>query len=333
MAKHGQYRSDDMKAIEVDGDRLVWADAPSPTMGDGEIRIRVKASAVNRADLSQRKGGYPPPPGASPILGLECSGVVEEIAGNVTGFKIGDAVCALLAGGGHAQEVVVPAGQVLPIPKGLSFIEAAALPEVFATAYLNLYAEAALKPGERVLLHAGASGVGTAGIQLCRAFGNPVFVTAGSDDKIERCLSLGAAGGANRHDGSFVDHVAAWTAGNGFDVILDPVGAAYLQDNIGSLAIDGRLVLIGLLGGVSAELPLGPMLRKRLRVIGSTLRARSVAAKSVIMSSLHDRVWPLIESGQIRPIVEAVFPIAETGRAHELLASDQTFGKLVLAID
>ncbi len=322
-----------MKAIEVDGDRLVWTDAPSPTLGDGEIRIRVKASAVNRADLSQRKGGYPPPPGASPILGLECSGVVEEIADHVTGFKVGDAVCALLAGGGHAQEVVVPAGQVLPIPKGLSFIEAAALPEVFATAYLNLYAEAALQPGERVLLHAGASGVGTAGIQLCRAFGNPVFVTAGSDDKIERCLSLGAAGGANRHDGSFVNHVAAWTAGKGFDVILDPVGAAYLQDNIGSLAIDGRLVLIGLLGGVSAELPLGPMLRKRLRVIGSTLRARSVAAKSVIMSSLHDRVWPLIESGQIRPIVEAVFPIAETGRAHELLASDKTFGKLVLTID
>ena len=322
-----------MKAIEVDGDRLVWTDAPSPTLGDGEIRIRVKASAVNRADLSQRKGGYPPPPGASPILGLECSGVVEEIADHVTGFKVGDAVCALLAGGGHDQEVVVPAGQVLPIPKGLSFIEAAALPEVFATAYLNLYAEAALQPGERVLLHAGASGVGTAGIQLCRAFGNPVFVTAGSDDKIERCLSLGAAGGANRHDGSFVNHVAAWTAGKGFDVILDPVGAAYLQDNIGSLAIDGRLVLIGLLGGVSAELPLGPMLRKRLRVIGSTLRARSVAAKSVIMSSLHDRVWPLIESGQIRPIVEAVFPIAETGRAHELLASDKTFGKLVLTID
>ena len=322
-----------MKAIEVDGDRLVWTDAPSPTLGDGEIRIRVKASAVNRADLSQRKGGYPPPPGASPILGLECSGVVEEIASHVTGFKVGDAVCALLAGGGHAQEVVVPAGQVLPIPKGLSFIEAAALPEVFATAYLNLYSEAALKPGERVLLHAGASGVGTAGIQLCRAFGNPVFVTAGSDDKIERCLSLGAAGGANRHAGSFVDHVAAWTDGKGFDVILDPVGAGYLQDNIGSLAIDGRLVLIGLLGGVSAELPLGPMLRKRLRVIGSTLRARSVAAKSVIMSSLHDRVWPLIESGQIRPIVEAVFPIAETGRAHELLASDKTFGKLVLTID
>ena len=322
-----------MKAIEVDGDRLVWADTPSPILCDGEIRIRVKASAVNRADLSQRKGGYPPPPGASPILGLECSGVVEEIADHVTGFKIGDAVCALLAGGGHAQEVVVPAGQVLPIPKGLSFIEAAALPEVFATAYLNLYDEAALKPGERVLLHAGASGVGTAGIQLCRVFGNPVFVTAGSDDKIERCLSLGAAAGANRHGGSFVDHVAAWTGGHGFDVILDPVGAAYLQDNIGSLAIDGRLVLIGLLGGVSAELPLGLMLRRRLRVIGSTLRARSVAAKSVIMSSLHDRVWPLIESGQIRPIVEAVFPIAETGRAHELLASDQTFGKLVLAVD
>ncbi len=322
-----------MKAIEISGDRLVWADAPSPPLGAGEIRIRVKASAVNRADLSQRRGGYPPPPGASQVLGLECSGVVAEIAGDVTGFAIGDEVCALLAGGGHAQEVVVPAGQVLPNPKGLSFVEAAALPEVFATAYLNLYIEAALTPGEQVLLHAGASGVGTAGIQLCRAFGNPVFVTAGADDKIERCLALGASGGSNRHAGSFVDQVAAWTQGKGFDVILDPVGAAYLKDNIESLALDGRLVLIGLLGGVSAELPLGPMLRKRLRVIGSTLRARSVAAKTVIMSALHQRVWPLIESGEIRPIIEAVIPVADTDRAHELIASDTTFGKVVLRVD
>ena len=322
-----------MKAIQVDGDQLVWRDAPSPTLAAGELRIRVKASAVNRADLSQRVGGYPPPPGASHILGLECSGVVAEIAGDVKGFQIGDEVCALLAGGGHAEEVIVPAGQVLPIPKGLSFAQAAALPEVFATAYLNLYVEAALAPGERALLHAGASGVGTAGIQLCRAFGNPVYVTAGADDKIERCVALGASGGSNRHSSPFRDHVADWTAGNGFDVILDPIGAAYLKDNLESLALDGRLVLIGLMGGVSAELPMRLMLMKRLRVIGSTLRARPVAAKSIIMSALRERVWPLIESGEIRPIVETVMPIAQAGRAHELIASDTTFGKVVLAID
>ena len=242
-----------MKAIEIDGDHLVWTDTPSPSLGDGEIRIRVKASAVNRADLAQRAGGYPPPPDASPILGLECSGVVAEVAGDVTGFEIGDEVCALLAGGGYAEEVVVPAVQVLPIPEGLSFVEATALPEVFATAYLNLYMEAALAVGERVLVHAGASGVGTAAIQLCRAFGNPVFVTAGADDKIERCVSLGASGGSNRHSGSFVDHVKGWTNGNGFDVILDPVGAGYLGDNIGSLAVDGRLVVTrgsGVVGGL-----------------------------------------------------------------------------------
>ena len=322
-----------MKGIQIEGDQLVWTDMPRPALEAGSIRIRVKASAVNRADLSQRTGGYPPPPGASHILGLECSGVVDQIAADVTGFAVGDAVCALLAGGGHAEEVVVPAGQVLPIPKGLSFVQAAALPEVFATAYLNLYGEAALRPGERALLHAGASGVGTAGIQLCRAFGNPVYVTAGADDKIERCLALGASGGSNRHSGRFVDQVAGWTGGKGFDVILDPVGAAYLKDNLDSLAPDGRLVLIGLMGGVSAEVPLRLMLMKRLRIIGSTLRARPVAAKSALMSALHERVWPLIESGDIRPIVDAVIPIAEAGRAHELIASDTTFGKVVLAVD
>ena len=321
-----------MKAIEIDGDELVWSDTPSPLLGDGEIRIEVKASAVNRADLAQRAGGYPPPLGASPILGLECSGVVSEIAGDVTGFEIGDEVCALLAGGGYAEEVLVPAVQVLPVPAGLSFVEAAALPEVFATAYLNLYMEAALAPGERVLLHAGASGVGTAAIQLCRVFGNPVFVTAGADDKIERCVTLGASAGSNRHRGSFADHVKGWTDGNGFDVILDPVGASYLGDNIDSLAVNGRLVLIGLMGGANAEISLGLLMVKRLRVIGSTLRARPVAAKSVIMSALRERVWPLIESGEIRPIIDEVIPITETSRAHTLIESNQTFGKVVLAI-
>ena len=322
-----------MKAIEIQGDRLVWSDTPSPSLGDGEVRIEVKASAVNRADLAQRAGVYPAPPGASPILGLECSGVVSEIAPGVSGFEIGDEVCALLAGGGYAEEVVVPAPQVVPVPAGLSFVEAAALPEVFATAYLNLYTEAASVPGERVLLHAGASGVGTAAIQLCRAFGNPVFVTAGADDKIERCVTLGASRGCNRHSGSFVDHVESWTDGNGFDVILDPVGASYLNDNIRSLAIDGRLVLIGLMGGANAEISLGLLMMKRLRVIGSTLRARPVAAKAVIMSALRERVWPLIESGEIGPIIDEVIPIAETERAHELIESNETFGKVVLKVD
>ena len=322
-----------MKAIEIQGDRLVWSDTPPPSLGDGEVRIEVKASAVNRADLAQRAGVYPAPPGASPILGLECSGVVSEIAPGVSGFEIGDEVCALLAGGGYAEEVVVPAPQVVPVPAGLSFVEAAALPEVFATAYLNLYTEAALAPGERVLLHAGASGVGTAAIQLCRAFGNPVFVTAGADDKIERCVTLGASRGCNRHSGSFVDHVKSWTDGNGFDVILDPVGASYLNDNIRSLAIDGRLVLIGLMGGASAEISLGLLMMKRLRVIGSTLRARPVAAKAVIMSALRERVWPLIESGEIGPIIDEVIPITETDRAHELIESNETFGKVVLKVD
>ena len=322
-----------MKAIEIQGDRLVWSDTLSPSLGDGEVRIEVKASAVNRADLAQRAGVYPAPPGASPILGLECSGVVSEIAPGVSGFEIGDEVCALLAGGGYAEEVVVPAPQVVPVPAGLSFVEAAALPEVFATAYLNLYTEAALAPGERVLLHAGASGVGTAAIQLCRAFGNPVFVTAGTDDKIERCVTLGASRGCNRHSGSFVDHVESWTDGNGFDVILDPVGASYLNDNIRSLAIDGRLVLIGLMGGANVEISLGLLMMKRLRVIGSTLRARPVAAKAVIMSALRERVWPLIESGEIGPIIDEVIPIAETERAHELVESNETFGKVVLKVD
>ena len=322
-----------MKAIEIQGDRLVWSDTPPPSLGDGEVRIEVKASAVNRADLAQRAGVYPAPPGASPILGLECSGVVSEIAPGVSGFEIGDEVCALLAGGGYAEQVVVPAPQVVPVPAGLSFVEAAALPEVFATAYLNLYTEAASVPGERVLLHAGASGVGTAAIQLCRAFGNPVFVTAGADDKIERCVTLGASRGCNRHSGSFVDHVENWTDGNGFDVILDPVGASYLNDNIRSLAIDGRLVLIGLMGGANAEISLGLLMMKRLRVIGSTLRARPVAAKAVIMSALCERVWPLIESGEIGPVIDEVIPIAETERAHELVESNETFGKVVLKVD
>ena len=320
-----------MKAILVEGDELVWGDAPEPSLGVGEVKIDNRATAVNRADLAQRTGGYPPPPGASPILGLECAGVVREVGEGVTRVRPGDEVCALLAGGGHAEVVVVPAGQVLPKPKGLSFTEAAALPEVFATAWINLFHEAATQPGERVLLHAGASGVGTAAIQMCREFGNPTFVTAGSEAKIARCTELGADAGFNRHDGSFVDAVREWSGG-GVDVILDPVGAAYLPDNLKCLNLDGRLVIIGLLGGAVAEVPLGAMMVKRQRIIGSTLRARSIAAKAAVMDALQDHVWPLIESGTITPIIETVLPVQQAGKAHDLLATNDTFGKVVLEV-
>lgn len=323
-----------MKAIQVDGDRLVWGEAAVVEPGAGEVRIAVRASAVNRADLLQRRGGYAPPPGASDILGLECAGVVEATGEGVGRVAMGDAVCALLAGGGYAEQVVVPAGQVLKVPAGLSFEEAAALPEVFATAYLNLYMEAASRFGETVLLHAGASGVGTAAIQLCRAFGNPCFVTAGADRKVARCVELGAQAGCNRHEASFADQVREWTDGRGVDVILDPVGAAYLADNLRSLAVDGRLVVIGVMGGagLDAEGGLGLMLMKRLRVIGSTLRARSIARKALVMDALQERVWPAIAAGTIRPIIEAVIPMPRADEAHRLIAGNDTFGKVVLAV-
>ena len=319
-----------MKAILVEGERLVWGEAETPSLDVGQVRIENRATAINRADLAQRAGGYPPPPGASPILGLECAGVVSAVGEGVSRVSPGDEVCALLAGGGYAETVVVPAGQVLPKPKGLSFAEAASLPEVFATAYLNLFMEAKATRGERVVLHAGASGVGTAAIQMCKAFGNPTFVTAGSQAKIERCIALGAGGGFDRHQGSFRQALAEWTGGAGADVILDPVGGAYLDDNLKSLAPDGRLVIIGLLGGAAAEAPLGLMMVKRLRIIGSTLRARSIAAKALVMDALLERVWPLLETGAVKPVVETTLPITQAAAAHELLAGNQTFGKVVL---
>jgi len=321
-----------MKAIVVDDKVLQWRDVPDPTPGVGEVLIRNRATAINRADLAQRAGAYPPPPGASAILGLECAGEVVAVGEGVARYRIGDKVCALLAGGGYAELVNVAAGQVLRIPKDLSFEQAAALPEVFATAYLNLFMEARLAVGESVLLHAGASGVGTAAIQLCRMNHSPCFVTAGSDEKIARCVALGATGGANRRTESFGDKVAAWTDGRGFDVILDPVGAQYLKSNLRSLRIDGRLVVIGLMGGANTELELGLMMMKRLRIIGSTLRARSIAAKSSVMEELLRVVWPLLDAGVIKPIIDTVVPITEAARAHDIVAADQTFGKVVMSI-
>ena len=321
-----------MKAIQVDGQELRWNDVVEPPLGVGEVRIANRATALNRADLAQRAGHYAPPPDASLILGLECAGVVEAVGEGVGRVREGDHVCALLAGGGYAEKVVVPAGQVLPIPEGLSFHEAAALPEVFATAYLNLFMEAYLEPGEFVLLHAGASGVGTAAIQLCGAFDNPCFVTAGNTEKVERCVELGAAAGCDRHVVNFVEEVPRWTSQHGMDFILDPVGGAYFESNIASLAVDGRLVLIGLLDGSTAPVALGAMMSRRLRVIGSTLRGRSIAAKSRVMDALRERVWPLIEAGKIRAVVETVMPVTDANQAHQLLSENGTFGKVVLDI-
>ncbi|MCH2201081.1 MAG: NAD(P)H-quinone oxidoreductase [Fuerstiella sp.] len=321
-----------MQAILVEDSELVWREIPTPSVEAGEVRIEIHASAVNRADLMQRRGHYPPPPGASSILGLECAGVVSEIGEGVNQVQVGDAVCALLAGGGYAEQTVVPAGQVLPIPAGFSFEQAAAVPEVFATVWLNLFMEAGLRPGEQVLIHAGASGVGTAGIQLCKAFDSSCYVTVGSAVKLEACIELGASGGINRHDGPFSEQVMAWTGGSGFDVILDPVGAAYLPANLNSLDMDGRLVVIGLMGGVTAEIDLRLMMMKRLRVIGSTLRSRPDGTKAAVMDALHDSVWPLLENGDIVPVIDHCFPITEAGAAHAHMATDGNIGKLILRI-
>ena len=324
-----------MKAIQVAGDELRWAEFERPVCGPGEVRIQVAASAINRADLLQRGGAYPPPPGASPIMGLECSGVVTELGEGVASVALGDEVCALLAGGGYAEEAVVPAGQVLPVPKGVDCVDAAALPEVFATAYLNLYMEAALAPAERVIVHAGASGVGTAAVQMLRYTNNPCFVTVGNQDKLAQCVELGASGGAIRHEGSFLPGVQDWLEASGaagVDVILDPVGGQYLMDNLTALGLGGRLVLIGLMSGAVAEADLSLLMRKRIRVIGSTPRARPIGEKALVMDGLRRDVWPRIEAGEITPIIEAKFPIEQTADAHALMAGNDTVGKILLTV-
>lgn len=320
-----------MKAIVDLNGQLTWTDVPTPSAGRGEVRIRVHTTAVNRADLSQRAGRYPPPPGASPILGLECSGVISALGEGVEHWSVGDEVCALLAGGGYAEEVVVPAEQLLPVPSGMSLHDAAGVPEVFTTAWLNLMHEAQMKAGDHVLLHAGASGVGTAAIQICGVVGSRCFVTVGSADKIAAAIALGADGGHNRHDGPFADTVRDW-APDGVDIILDPVGPAYLAENQSILATDGRLVLIGLLSGRSTELDLGRMLIKRQRFIGSTLRSRSPSNKGVILADMQATLWPHFASGRLRPVLHSTLPIEEAEAAHALVASNVTTGKVLLQV-
>ncbi|WP_275289284.1 NAD(P)H-quinone oxidoreductase [Halomonas elongata] len=319
-----------MRAIRHDDTRLVWDEASAPPgPGAHEVRLRVAWAGINRADLMQRAGHYPPPPGASPVLGLEVSGTITELGDDVSGLSVGQPVCALLAGGGYAEEVVVDAHQVLPIPTGFTLREAAALPEVYATAWLNLFMEGALAAGDQVLLHAGASGVGTAAIQLSRAFGHPCFVTVGSEAKLTACRKLGADDGWNRHEGSFVDAVKHW---GGADMILDPVGASYLADNQQVLNEDGRLVVIGMMGGRQAELDMGRMLMKRQRLIGSTLRARPPEAKGRILAALAEHVWPRLASGELRPLVDRTWPIGEAEAAHDHVRADANTGKVLLEI-
>lgn len=319
-----------MYATVVAEDSLHWQsieDLPAPE--GREVHIAVAWAGVNRADLMQRAGQYPPPPGVSSTLGLEVSGTVTDCGPEVSEFKPGDQVCALLAGGGYTERVCVDERQLMPIPRGLSLRDAAALPEVFATAWLNLFMEGALQPGERVLLHAAASGVGTAAIQLCRHFGYPCFVTVGSDDKVERCLALGADAGWNRHQGSFTEAVKHWGEAN---LILDPVGASYLADNQRVLATDGRIVVIGLMGGRSAGLDFGRLLMKRQRIIGSTLRARSPQAKGDILAQLVEHVWPALESSKIKPLVDAEWPIEQANSAHEHVQANANIGKVLLKV-
>ncbi|MBN3863945.1 zinc-binding dehydrogenase [Pseudomonas frederiksbergensis] len=316
-----------MKALQGVEGRVEWVEEPSPTCDVGQVRIRVAAAGLNRADLLQKAGLYPPPPGASQALGLECSGVISEV-GPGSSWQVGDRVCALLAGGGMAEEVVVDGRHVLPVPEGLSLAEAAALPEVYATVWLNLFQLAALKPGEKVLLHAGASGIGSAAIQLCKAFGNPCWVSVGSEERLAYCEALGAQGGVVRNKD--LDRLSDLGP---FDVILDPVGGNYAALNLKLLARDGRWVLIGLMGGREAQLDLAQVLAKRVQLLGSTLRNRDEQFKADLFSDLGQHVWPLFAEGRLSPQLARTFAIRDAEAAFAELATNKVSGKLVLVID
>ncbi|GAA1966561.1 NAD(P)H-quinone oxidoreductase [Kitasatospora viridis] len=309
---------------------LVWSKVEDPVPGEGEVLVEVAATAVNRADLLQRQGNYAPPPGASPYPGLECSGTVAALGPGVAGWAVGDEVCALLAGGGYAEKVVVPVGQLLPIPRGLGLVAAAALPEVAATVWSNLFMVAHLHPGETVLLHGGASGIGTMAIQLAKAVGAKVVVTAGSDKKLARCKELGADVLVNYREQDFVEQVREATGGHGADVILDIMGAKYLSRNVEALALAGRLVIIGLQGGRTGELDLGVLLAKRAAVVATSLRPRPLAEKAAIVAAVREHVWPLIESGVVKPIIDRVLPLAEASQGHRALEAGEQVGKIVL---
>lgn len=309
---------------------LSVTELPDLTPGPGEVLIAVAAAGLNRADLLQRQGFYPPPPGASDIIGMEVSGTVAAVGAGVEAWRVGDEVCALLAGGGYASQVVVPAGQVMPIPAGVSLVEAAALPEVACTVWSNVFMTAALQPSESFLVHGGAGGIGTMAIQLASALGARVFTTAGTPEKRALCATLGADVVIDYREESFEDVIATHTDGRGVDVILDNMGAKYLARNIAALADSGRLVIIGLQGGTRAELDINALMRKRAAVIGTTLRSRPVEGKSAICASVVENVWPLVAAGDVRPIVDTVLPLDEAAAAHRRMEDGEHTGKILL---
>jgi len=302
---------------------------PDPVAQPGEVVISVAASAVNRADLQQRRGFYPPPQGESEVLGLECAGTIESVGDGAGRWRVGDRVCALLVGGGYADKVAVPAGQVLPVPGNLDLVQAAALPEVVCTVWSNVFMVAALQPGEVLLVHGGGGGIGTMAIQLAHALGAVVATTVGSSDKAARCAALGADLTINYHEEDFAQEVRRHYTG-GADVILDNMGAAYLQRNIDALAVEGRLVVIGLQGGASGEIDLRTLLGKRGAVIATGLRSRPVEGKAAIVASVEQNVWPLIRDGEVMPIVHNVVPLGDVRAAHEIVEASSHVGKVVL---
>jgi putative PIG3 family NAD(P)H quinone oxidoreductase len=309
---------------------LTLADVPDLAPGPGEVLIDVAATAVNRADLLQRQGHYPPPPGASEVIGLECSGRIAAVGSGVEQWRPGDEVCALLAGGGYAEQVLVPAGQVMPLPAGVDVETAAALPEVACTVWSNVFMVAHLRPDETLLVHGGAGGIGTFAIQLAHALGARVFTTAGSAEKLEVCRSLGADLAINYREQDFVEEVRTATDGRGVDVILDNMGAKYLTRNVDALATEGRLVIIGMQGGSKGELDIATLLRKRAAVAATALRSRPVEEKAAICAAVAEHVWPLVGAGQVKPIVHQRFPLAEAAAAHAAVEQGENIGKILL---
>jgi putative PIG3 family NAD(P)H quinone oxidoreductase len=315
-------------------DVLRVEEVPDPAPGPDEVIIDVAAAGINRADLLQRQGNYPPPPGASPYLGMECSGTVAAVGATVAGWSVGDRVCALLAGGGYAEKVAAPVGQLMTVPEGVDLVAAAGLPEVTCTVWSMVFGQHAgrLQPGERLLVHGGSSGIGTMAVQLAHGRGAQVFVTAGTARKLDACRELGAHVTINYREEVFEERVAAETDGAGVDVILDNMGAIYLPRNLAALATGGRLVVLGLQGGTTGEINLGMLLAKRATVDAAGLRGRPKEQKAQIVAQTQNAVWPMIESGAVRPVIDRVFPLEEAANAHRLVEASEHIGKVLLAV-
>jgi putative PIG3 family NAD(P)H quinone oxidoreductase len=309
---------------------LVWAEVPDPVPAEGEVLVEVVASAVNRADLLQRQGLYNPPPGASPYPGLEGSGRVVDLGPGVSGWAVGDEVCGLLSGGGYAQKVAVPAGQLLPVPAGLDVKQAAALPEVTCTVWSNVFMVSHLRPAETLLVHGGSSGIGTMAIQLAKAVGAKVAVTAGTKEKLDFCAELGADILINYREQDFVEEIKQATDGAGADVILDNMGAKYLDRNVRALAVNGRLAIIGMQGGIKGELNIATLLNKRAAISATSLRARPLGEKAAIVAAVREHVWPLIDSGHVRPVIDRELPMSDAAQAHQVLEESGHIGKVLL---